>query len=102
MPRKNRVVYFYDGELILDVFLWVFRWDTCYGLNDASAREAALYKARVRLWMDGILLSMPTLDALGKVYYAPKHPMKPPRLMMTHELVVAYGLHKYMDMFVRS
>ncbi|GMH36083.1 hypothetical protein BSKO_03951 [Bryopsis sp. KO-2023] len=50
MPRKNRVVYFYD-------------------------------------------------DALGKVYYGAKHPMKPPRLMMTHHLIVAYGLHEHLDMF---
>ncbi|CAD7697394.1 unnamed protein product [Ostreobium quekettii] len=38
-------------------------------------------------------------DVLGKVYYAPKHPMKPPRLMMCQHLVVAYGLHKKMDVF---
>lgn len=47
-----------------------------------------------------MVLAIMLVDALGKVHYAPKHPMKPPRLMMTHHLIVSYGLHEHLDMFV--
>ena len=36
---------------------------------------------------------------VGNFYYGPNHPMKPHRLAMTHELVLAYGLHTQMSMF---
>lgn len=32
-------------------------------------------------------------------YYGPGHPMKPIRLKLTHHLVLAYNLHKYMDCY---
>eukprot|EP00270_Netrium_digitus_P000510 TRINITY_DN10560_c0_g1_i1.p1 TRINITY_DN10560_c0_g1~~TRINITY_DN10560_c0_g1_i1.p1 ORF type:complete len:441 (+),score=102.48 TRINITY_DN10560_c0_g1_i1:178-1500(+) len=36
---------------------------------------------------------------VGSVYYGPNHPMKPHRLCMTHSLVLAYGLHRKMEVF---
>lgn len=33
-------------------------------------------------------------------YFGQNHPMKPHRLTMTNHLVLGYGLHKHMDMFV--
>jgi acetoin utilization deacetylase AcuC-like enzyme len=33
-------------------------------------------------------------------YFGNNHPMKPHRLAMTHHLVVGYGLHKHMEVFV--
>ncbi len=36
----------------------------------------------------------------GGFYYGADHPMKPHRLCMTHDLILAYGLHKKMDVFV--
>ncbi|KAJ7522631.1 hypothetical protein O6H91_18G020400 [Diphasiastrum complanatum] len=50
MPAKDRVSYFYDGDV-------------------------------------------------GSVYYGPNHPMKPHRLCMTHNLVLAYGLHNKMEVY---
>jgi len=50
MPAKDRVSYFYDGDV-------------------------------------------------GSVYYGPNHPMKPHRLCMTNSLVLAYGLHKKMEVY---
>lgn len=35
------------------------------------------------------------------MYYGADHPMKPPRIAMTHSLVVGYGLHEHMDVYVR-
>ena len=35
----------------------------------------------------------------GHFYYGPGHPMKPHRLQMTHNLVLAYGLYKKMQCF---
>ena len=33
------------------------------------------------------------------MYYGADHPMKPPRIAMTHSLVIGYGLDKYMDVY---
>ena len=38
----------------------------------------------------------------GENYYGANHPMKPHRLCMTHHLVLGYGLHKHMEVYVRS
>lgn len=38
---------------------------------------------------------------VGNVYFGPNHPMKPHRLCMTHHLVLAYELHKKMEIYVR-
>ncbi len=35
------------------------------------------------------------------MYYGPNHPMKPHRLSMTHSLVLGYGLHEKMEVYVR-
>ena len=34
------------------------------------------------------------------MYYGADHPMKPPRIAMTHDLVLGYGLHEHMDVYV--
>ncbi len=34
------------------------------------------------------------------MYYGPNHPMKPHRLSMTHSLVLGYGLHNKMEVYV--
>ena len=34
-------------------------------------------------------------------YYGADHPMKPPRIAMTHDLVLGYGLHEHLDVYVR-
>lgn len=36
---------------------------------------------------------------VGSAYYGPNHPMKPHRLCMTHALVLAYDLHKKLQVF---
>jgi acetoin utilization deacetylase AcuC-like enzyme len=33
-------------------------------------------------------------------YFGQNHPMKPHRLAMTHHLVIGYGLHKKMEVYV--
>ena len=38
-------------------------------------------------------------ETIGEYYYGPGHPMKPHRLQMTHNLVLAYGLYKKMQCF---
>ena len=37
---------------------------------------------------------------VGSMYYGPNHPMKPHRLSMTHSLVLGYGLHEKMEVYV--
>jgi acetoin utilization deacetylase AcuC-like enzyme len=36
------------------------------------------------------------------MYYGPNHPMKPHRLSMTHSLVLGYGLHEKMEVYVSA
>jgi histone deacetylase 1/2 len=36
---------------------------------------------------------------LSVYYYKDDHPMKPERIKMTHDLIVAYGLYKHMDVY---
>lgn len=36
---------------------------------------------------------------VGLYYYGPGHPMKPHRLRMTHQLLLAYGLYRRMDVY---
>ena len=38
-------------------------------------------------------------ETIGEYYYGPGHPMKPHRLQMTHNLIVAYSLYKKMDVY---
>ena len=41
-----------------------------------------------------------SLCDVGSVYYGPKHPMKPHRICMAHHLVLGYGLHNKMQIYV--
>ena len=38
-------------------------------------------------------------EEVGRNYYGPNHPMKPHRLCMTHNLILAYDLHKHLQVF---
>lgn len=38
-------------------------------------------------------------ETIGEYYYGPGHPMKPHRLQMTHNLILAYSLYKKMDVY---
>jgi hypothetical protein len=42
----------------------------------------------------------PIVGDVGNVYFGPNHPMKPHRLCMTHHLVLSYGLHQKMEIYV--
>lgn len=38
-------------------------------------------------------------DEIGDYHYGPGHPMKPHRLALTNSLVIAYGLHRHMNIY---
>ena len=38
-------------------------------------------------------------EEVGRNYYGPNHPMKPHRLCMTHDLILAYDLHKHLQVY---
>ena len=46
-----------------------------------------------------LLLTPHRLDELGNFYYGPSHPMKPHRIRMAHNLVLAYGLYKKLEIY---
>ena len=45
---------------------------------------------------DGVLC---LTETVGSYYYGAYHPMKPFRIAMAHHLVLAYDLHKHLDVF---
>ena len=44
-------------------------------------------------------LPLSSADELGNFYYGPSHPMKPHRIRMAHNLVLAYGLYKKLEIY---
>jgi histone deacetylase 1/2 len=36
---------------------------------------------------------------IGKFHYGKEHPMKPKRIAMAHNLIVNYGLYRYLDVY---
>ncbi len=40
------------------------------------------------------------IGEVGSYYYGPEHPMKPFRIKMAHQLVLAYGLYRKMQVYV--
>lgn len=37
---------------------------------------------------------------MGRFHYGKEHPMKPKRICMAHNLIVNFGLYKYLDVYV--
>jgi len=64
--------------------------------NDTATTSSLLYDAadtpskRICYFYD---------DEYAGMYYGADHPMKPPRIAMTHSLVVGYGLDEKMDVY---
>eukprot|EP01053_Blabericola_migrator_P007746 Blabericola_migrator_1__7745@NODE_395_length_8977_cov_183_416835_g72_i1_p3_GENE_NODE_395_length_8977_cov_183_416835_g72_i1NODE_395_length_8977_cov_183_416835_g72_i1_p3_ORF_typecomplete_len478_score85_94Hist_deacetyl/PF00850_19/1_2e89_NODE_395_length_8977_cov_183_416835_g72_i171268559 len=54
------------------------------------AKQPADRKAKVAYFYD---------PDIGSYYYGPGHPMKPQRMRMTHSLILAYDLYKYMEVY---
>jgi len=38
-------------------------------------------------------------ESIGQYYYGAYHPMKPFRITMAHHLVLAYDMHKHLDVY---
>lgn len=65
----------------------------------ASRRQARRYPFTLLCHI--ILLRVALrLDDYTGYYYGPDHPMKPQRIAMTHQLILGYGLHKHLDVYV--
>ena len=47
----------------------------------------------------GTFLTPSSAADVGTVHYGANHPMKPHRMTMTHHLVMAYDLHKRMEIY---
>jgi len=58
------------------------------GISSSTALSAS--KRRVSYFYQG---------DVGLYYYGPGHPMKPHRLRMTHQLLLAYGLYRKMEVY---
>lgn len=68
-----------------------------YSLVDDGSLCGSLYEI-VMLWL--IVFFFWVAGDVGSVYFGPNHPMKPHRLCMTHHLILAYGLHSKMEVYV--
>mgnify|MGYP002631295255 FL=1 len=70
--------------------------------REALPRGAHAHSLLISLLLSSTSLSTssPSSADFGSVYYGANHPMKPHRLAMTHSLVLAYGLHEGMEVYV--
>ena len=60
-----------------------------------SNRIAYFYDSR-----DAARRHLTSVGDMGNYYYAPGHPMKPQRLRLTHNLLLAYKLYRYLEVYV--
>lgn len=104
--RKNKIAYFYDSERLprrLERPLRTAAVATTLRRRRVllAPRLAPLLAAAVAPTSLGPTPTPPADDYTG-YYYGPDHPMKPQRIAMTHQLVLGYGLHKHLDVYVRA
>lgn len=107
--RKSKIAYFYDSA-------WAGRW-RAWGVGCCYSCEPCLPAALVpSVWLSrhpstaplaSLILPYPfrrsarcLADDYTGYYYGPDHPMKPQRMAMTHQLVLGYGLHQHLDVYV--
>lgn len=63
-------------------------------------------KIRREVWKNGIqrpkgyTVSYHANPEMEKMHFGPKHPMKPWRLTLTNKIVLAYGMHEAMDLYI--
>ena len=63
-------------------------------------------KVRREVWNNGIrrpkgyVVSYHANPDMEKMHFGPKHPMKPWRLTLTNKIVLAYGMHEAMDLYI--
>ncbi len=63
-------------------------------------------KVRREVWNNGIrrpkgyMVSYHANPDMEKMHFGPKHPMKPWRLTLTNKIVLAYGMHEAMDLYI--
>ena len=63
-------------------------------------------KVRREVWSNGIrrpkgyVVSYHANPDMEKMHFGPKHPMKPWRLTLTNKIVLAYGMHEAMDLYI--
>lgn len=48
----------------------------------------------------GYTVSYHVIPEMEKMHFGPKHPMKPWRLTLTNKIVLSYGLHEAMDLYI--
>ena len=87
--KKRKVAYFYDGEF----------WQT-FRLYLATAYHVFLLQNSTLLDVTLIYIMSVTAAEYAGMYYGADHPMKPPRIAMTHDLILGYGLHEHLDVYV--
>ena len=63
-------------------------------------------KVRREVWNNGIrrpkgyVVSYHANPDMEKMHFGPKHPMKPWRLTLTNKIILAYGMHEAMDLYI--
>ena len=63
-------------------------------------------KIRREVWKNGIqrpkgyTVSYHANPEMERMHFGPKHPMKPWRLTLTNKIVMAYGMHEAMDLYL--
>ena len=80
--RKEKIAYFYDRML--------------RGKGSGAGRVGCVCGGLTRQ-----AFPLPPAAEYTGYYYGADHPMKPQRIAMTHQLILGYGLHSHMQVYVR-
>lgn len=95
MPKNNKVAYFYDSK-----WLGSGRGDPDGPCPDVR-RQTPPWPLTGEI-VSGCGWCGAPAGEFQDFYFGQNHPMKPHRLAMTHHLVLGYGLHKKMDVYVST
>lgn len=111
MTRKDRVAYFYDSEYFqpsgkpervgvpCQRTVEHVPWCCSRVYHCVTLLPRILHVLRRKCESISMLQPL-AAGEVGSMYYGPNHPMKPHRLSMTHALVLGYGLHEKMEVYV--
>lgn len=95
--RKNRIAYFYDSAFGVVCKCWLSEQAL-----PACCRPSPCLPDSASPGPSNPPSNRARSDDYTGYYYGPDHPMKPQRMAMTHQLVLGYGLHQHMDVYVSA
>jgi hypothetical protein len=98
MARKQKVAYFYDSECTATTRMLGSSTTTSSSNTPTTPTPASI--TRMEQQQPTHCNPRAVAGEFAQFYFGQNHPMKPHRLAMTHQLVLGYGLHEHMEVYV--